>query len=186
MPREQLERVLLLPAATSFCIELRENSLGIPSSAVRIAARRAASGPLGYPDGTGLINALLQACPPACVRPDSPSEPSEAGGRQCKRCQEAELAPEHGCLVISALRIPPLRHAVLRRGLRSLPRCRIRRDLHISKRQERCLNRAGPACSASKISSPGARYLSRSRRNDLRPLAAAPRRHLPVPREEWC
>src|SRR5829696_91747 len=120
----------------------------------------------GSRDGTGLINALLQACPPDCVRPDSPERAFGSRGRQRKRCQEAELAPEHGYLVV--LQFAP--HLCLTQfftqGLRSLPRCRIRRDLHISKRRE-VPTRSGPACSASTLIVPGktrsAPYRCRSR-----------------------
>src|SRR5829696_4588682 len=56
--------------------------------------------PLGYPDGTGLIYALLQACPPARVLPDNPERALRRRGGQRKRRQEAEFAPEHSGLIV--------------------------------------------------------------------------------------
>src|SRR5215203_3286512 len=92
--------------------------------------------PLGYPDGTGLINALLQACPPARVRPDNPERALRSRGGQRKRRQEAELAPEHGGLIVLHFAAQPGITQFFAQGLRSLPRWRIRRELHIIKRRE--------------------------------------------------
>ena len=121
------------PAATSFCIELRK-PLGSPSSAVRIGSGET-YGPLGRPDGTGLIKALLQACPPARVRPDTPERALRRRGRQRKRRQKAELAPEHGGLVVLHFAAHPGVTQFFAQGLGSLLRCRIRCDLHIGKRR---------------------------------------------------
>ena len=121
--------------------------------------------PLGYPNGTDLINALLQACPQARVSPDNPERALRRRGRQRKRRQEAELLQS---MVVSSSctsqPIPASRSSSHKVSVRS----RVARfGASCTSATQRCLTPPAPLGSASTLIVPGktrsAPYRSRSR-----------------------